>query len=244
MRKTRYAIVGVATLLLASAELTTPVRAQDGYDQQQWWNPGDWFDSNPQYNLFSDRYWNNHRGEGDTWDSNPSNDYGYYDTWDYDSDYGYNNDWDDGSDYGDNGVWDDNNDLGVGSAGSYESGTTGGTSQSRPAQGQQVTSLRTLVQSDRPMQFVGDQVNLRKVEVQRVVNANWIIIGTPQEEQLLVRLPQAKRDLNIGDTVKLSGVVRKIPQNLDQLKLTKQQVRLAEQQDIYIDATRVNTLDQ
>jgi len=151
MRSKQYAIAALTAVLLTGGGLSTPVLAQDGYDHQQWWNPGDWFDSNPQYNLFSDQYWNN-RGDTDTrdyndysyndtwdndpyeygyngtWDYNPSYDYGYYDNWDYDSDYGYDYDRDDNSELGSNDAWNDNNE-GVGTAGSYESGLESGSDQ-------------------------------------------------------------------------------------------------------------------
>jgi len=124
----------LAALLLAGAGLNTPVLAQDGYDQQQWWNPGDWFDNNSQYNLFSDRYWNNRQGNQDTgdysfddnWDRDSG--YGYSDWWDHDSDYGYNESWDDDSNSGYSDTW-DTDDTGVGTTGNYESGFESGSEE-------------------------------------------------------------------------------------------------------------------
>lgn len=62
----------------------------DDIDQQQWWNPADWFDERPAYNLFSDDYYDGY-GYGDV---------GYDTDW-TDNDWGYdywNNDWDGGDD--------------------------------------------------------------------------------------------------------------------------------------------------
>lgn len=111
------------------------LQAQVNYDQQQWWNPGDWFDDKPQYNLYTDEYWS------DTYDGTyDTDDYGLYDSEDRTSDYapygygsydprdddyntGYYDTWDyDDSEWGLNDEsWNDDH-SGIGSAGEYESG--------------------------------------------------------------------------------------------------------------------------
>ena len=128
MRAKRYLTTAVAALLLAGATWSTAVRAADGYDQQQWWNPGDWFDRNPQYNLFSDRYWNNYQANNPSqengsasYDWHSDYNYGSSDNRNDDSDYGYNDTWDEDSNYSQNDLWSDDN-AGVGTSGKYESG--------------------------------------------------------------------------------------------------------------------------
>ena len=78
-------------LALLAAFAVAPSRAQgtdayddsygygwgDGIDQQQWWNPADWYDSTYSSSDY-DYDWN---------------DYNWYGDYDYDYDYGANNNW-------------------------------------------------------------------------------------------------------------------------------------------------------
>ena len=138
-RTKQLLLAAVACSALLGTSLSPALLAQDNYDQQQWWNPGDWFDDQQQYNLYSDPYWNDtydghydtddygDYGRGDpTFDYDDSGygeydpgesgaDYGFYDTWDYEaSEWGYNDE-----SWGD--LWDDD-ETGLGTTGSYESG--------------------------------------------------------------------------------------------------------------------------
>jgi hypothetical protein len=127
MRAKRNLTIAMAALLLAGAAGSTALLAADGYDQQQWWNPGDWFDRNPQYNLFSDRYWNNYQANNPG-QANGSDSYDWHSDYNYgssdhrnDSDYSYSDTWDDDSNYSQNDIWNDD-DAGVGTSGKYDSG--------------------------------------------------------------------------------------------------------------------------
>jgi hypothetical protein len=107
---------------------------------------------------------------------------------------------------------------------------------------QPISNIRLLFQRD-PMQLVGNQVDFHQAQVQRVVNQNWIMIGSAREQQVLVRVPWESGDIRIGDTVRLSGVLRQMPDSPNQIGLSQRQVNLAELQDLYINATRIELLN-
>jgi hypothetical protein len=130
---------------------------------------------------------------------------------------------------------------GIGAAGQDITQRGGGSGGNQ----QQITNLRTVVGHDEPMQLVGNRVNLRSVQVQRVLNDNWIMVGTAQENQLLVRIPQnSPVDINIGDRIQVQGTIRRLPADPARFGLSQRQVQLAEQQDIYLAAGRVNSMVQ
>lgn len=107
MTFTKYVMGAVLAALVALSTSQSNLMAQvynDGYDQQQWWNPGDWFDDRPEYNLYSDSsdtyetsgYNNRNYGDWfddenyweDTWDYDEVADYDYYyDGYDFDYEY-------------------------------------------------------------------------------------------------------------------------------------------------------------
>ncbi|MHC1762775.1 MAG: hypothetical protein AB9869_00505 [Verrucomicrobiia bacterium] len=135
MRTTIISCLATLAAVLLAFSASPKIMAQDGYDQQQWWNPGDWFDDQPQYNLFSDRYWNDtYGGYHDTddlgsYDTFDYDDYGdgTYDPWDAGEEYGYDDTWDYGesewglSDESWTDSWDED-ETAIGAAGEYESG--------------------------------------------------------------------------------------------------------------------------
>ena len=109
IRTAKYFVLTALAAVLTLGLSNTGALAQvvgDGYDQQQWWNPGDWFDDQQQYNLFSDDYYDySNTGYGDGYYDNDwfDNDEYWGDAWDYDYDegfdYGYDEDF--GYDYED-----------------------------------------------------------------------------------------------------------------------------------------------
>ena len=105
-----------------------------------------------------------------------------------------------------------------------------------------ITELQTFFRSQDPHALRRSEVRLSDAQVQRVLNSRWIMIGDDREQQVLVRLPFIDRDLRIGDFIKLSGVVERLPGPRDRAGLTQAQAELAEQPEIFIEATRVQVL--
>lgn len=117
MKHVKFAILALMAIALTAGGLDVKALAQNPPgDQQQWWNPGDWFDNTPNRWIdpgANESYDYGHDdGYGNDSDELNNEDYvGDYDFYDYgyDDDYGYNFD-DDYTDRFDGGDMTDTND--------------------------------------------------------------------------------------------------------------------------------------
>lgn len=119
----KYLKLKVLALITAATFFSSALHAQyydpvdtydygwgDGYDQQQWWNPADWFDDTPDsFNWDYDNSWDDYDWYGEAYGPDRYDyDWNYsgypYHYWDHDytdNDYGYD------YDYGHDGWYDD-----------------------------------------------------------------------------------------------------------------------------------------
>jgi hypothetical protein len=101
-------------------------------------------------------------------------------------------------------------------------------------------SKRSPEPSKRPNWSKFAEARLQGVQVQRVLNPQWLMIGTARENQILVRVGRSDELFRIGDRVDIWGVLQSMPERASLLGLRPTQTQLAEQQDLYIAATRID----
>lgn len=97
-----------------------------------------------------------------------------------------------------------------------------------------IQDLRTLFAVQDQDRLLRMRVLLSGVQVQRVLNPHWVMVGTADEQQILARLPRRHPPVQIGDRIDLSGVIRRVPASPGALGLRETQLALAERPGLYI----------
>ena len=127
----------------------------------------------------------------------------------------------------------------VGAAPAYTGQSTDGA-----ASGAALTQLRQLTAAPEPALLAGRPVNLSGVPVQQVVGEHLIAVGSANDQPIYVRTFQPVSGIRVGQSVNLSGVVRRVPQSLANLNLDQASNVQLQNQPIYVDALSVTPVNQ
>lgn len=90
----------------------------------------------------------------------------------------------------------------------------------------------------------GRRVNLTNARVQDVHDNKIVILSSPQGERVMVRSTQGLQNVQAGQTVSVSGTVRRLPTDLETLGLGRQTAELIRGQTVYVEATQVKPSNQ
>jgi hypothetical protein len=100
-----------------------------------------------------------------------------------------------------------------------------------------ITSLGRIWRSDKSEALAGEPIVLTAVRVERVIDPEFIMVGTDPVHHLVVRLPTPTQSLMADDAVAVSGVIQKTPE-------TWPPMGLGPWQPIYIDARHIDLLNR
>ena len=164
-----------------------------------------------------------------------------------------------GGDEGGSGGGGDNADRGGNGGGGGGGG--GGT-----AEGPRITELSEIVSASDRASLAGRRVRLAEVNVLEVVNNRSLFVGANEEERLFVavrRTPrvggttgsveeqaqeeqQGRQKFEVGQTLKLAGVIRPVPETTDEalrrFGLEGEQFELVQDEQVFIRANRVEVV--
>jgi len=107
-------------------------------------------------------------------------------------------------------------------------GTSGSTHQP-------ITSLGAIWRSDHREALAGEPIVLDAIRVERVIDPEFIVVGTDPLHHIVVRLPTPTQSLIADDPVAVAGVIRRTPE-------TWPPMGLGPWQPVYIDARHIDLL--
>lgn len=99
-----------------------------------------------------------------------------------------------------------------------------------------ITDVSRIVSDDDPAALLTEQVNLKDVKVQRVLNSQYVIVGPDGSRGVVVRLKELMPNLKAGQSLHVSGMIAQLGEDLAHWELNPEEKKMISDRPIFINA--------
>src|SRR5439155_7271482 len=121
--------------------------------------------------------------------------------------------------------------------------TAGGTGsqvqQNQGATSGSITNLQQLSATADPSTLEGKQVNITSAKADEAIGQNLLCVSSDSGQKALIKSRQSVQNIQPGQKVRVTGILRKMPSDPAQLGLDQQAAQKFQDQKVYIEANRI-----